>query len=304
MNAEKSIAAPIKALTKAIAHFTEHGNLEKTAIEGLGLYTSQTTTEPFTGVYEPSVCIVAQGAKRVHLGEESFVYDAKHYLITSVQLPTVVRIIDASPDNPYYGLRLKFNLREVAQLMVDSDLPPAKAQQPNRAMAVGANTVELLDAVTRLIKLLNTPQDIPILAPTIQREIIYRLLTGELGGRLRQIASGGSQGHQMAKVIDWLSDHYTQPLKVDELAQKAGMSASTFHHHFRNITAMSPLQFQKQLRLREARRLMLMEKQDAATASFSVGYESPSQFSREYSRLFGAPPMRDIANLQQMAQAS
>ncbi|WP_269539397.1 AraC family transcriptional regulator [Cerasicoccus fimbriatus] len=304
MNAEKSIAAPIKALIKAIAHFTEKGNQEETAIDGLALYTSRTTTDPFTGVYEPSICIVAQGAKRLHLGEDSFVYDARHHLITSVQLPTVVRIIDASPKQPYYGLRLKFNLREVAQLMVDSDLPPPKAQQSKRAMAVGANTVELLDAVTRLIKLLNNPQDIPILAPTIQREIIYRLLTGELGGRLRQIASGGSQGHQMAKVIDWLSDHYTQPLKVEELAQKAGMSASTFHHHFRNITAMSPLQFQKQLRLREARRLMLMEKQDAATASFSVGYESPSQFSREYSRLFGAPPMRDIANLQQMAQAS
>ncbi len=268
------------------------------------MFTSTTTSDPLTGVYEPSICIVAQGAKRVHLGEESFVYDSQYHLITSVQLPTVVRIIEASEEKPYQGLRLKFNLREVAQLMVDSDLPPARPQQSNCGMAVGQNTPALIDAVTRLVNLLNEPQDIPILAPTIQREIIYRVLTGELGARLRQIAAGGSQGHQIARSIEWLSENYTQPLRVENLAQQAGMSASTFHHHFRNITAMSPLQYQKQLRLREARRLMLMDRQDAATASFNVGYESPSQFSREYSRLFGAPPMRDIANLQEMSKAS
>ncbi len=296
--------ASIEELKESIAYFTEQGEVEETAIEGLGLFRREGASEPITGVYEPSLCIVAQGAKRVHLGEEFFVYDAQHHLITSVQLPTVVQVIEASPAKPYLGLRLKFNLREVAQLMVDSDLPPARPQQSSRGMAVGKNTVELLDAMKRLVNLLHEPQDIPILGPTIQREIIYRLLTGELGGRLRQIASSGSQGHQLAKVIEWLSEHFTQPLRIDELAQKSGMSTSTFHHHFRNVTAMSPLQFQKQLRLREARRLMLMERQDAATASFRVGYESPSQFSREYSRLFGSPPMRDIANLQQMAEAS
>ena len=152
-----------------------------------------------------------------------------------------------------------------------------------------------------MIELLAEQQDIPILAPIIQREIIYRLLVGDQGARLRQIASAGSQGHQIARVIDWLKSHYTSPLRIDDLARQANMSASTFHHHFRALTAMSPLQFQKVLRLNEARRLMLIEPLDATTAAFQVGYESTSQFSREYSRLFGAPPLRDITNLRQTA---
>lgn len=168
-------------------------------------------------------------------------------------------------------------------------------------MATGAVTLPLVSAVQRLVDLLGDEQDIPILAPVIQREILYRLLTGDQGERLRQIASGGGHGHQIARAIEWLKGNFAQPLRIEDLARQTSMSPSTFHHHFRSVTALSPLQYQKQLRLREARRLMLAECCDAATAAFQVGYESPSQFSREYSRLFGAPPLRDVTSLRQVA---
>jgi transcriptional regulator GlxA family with amidase domain len=252
-------------------------------------------------MYEPSICMVAQGAKRVLLGDDTYVYDAHHYLITSVHLPTVVQIIEASREKPYLGLRLMLDLREISQLMVDSNLPPPRVQQSSRGMATGEVTLPLLTAVQRLVDLLAEQQDIPILAPIIQREIIYRLLVGDQGERLRQIASAGSQSQQIARAIAWLKGNFTQPLRIDDLAEQARMSSSTFHHHFRSMTALSPLQYQKQLRLQEARRLMLAEHMDAATAAFQVGYESPSQFSREYNRQFGAPPLRDIGNLRQLA---
>jgi AraC-like DNA-binding protein len=187
--------------------------------------------------------------------------------------------------------------------MVDSNLPPPPPQQSSRGMATGEVTLPLLTAFQRLIDLLAEPKDIPILAPIIQREISYRLLVGDQGARLRQMASAGSQSHQIARAIHWLKGNFTRPLRVDDLAAQASMSTSTFHHHFRAVTAMSPLQYQKWLRLCEARRLMLTDNQDASTAAFQVGYESPSQFSREYSRLFGAPPLRDVTNLRQMANA-
>ena len=235
------------------------------------------------------------------LGDDTYVYDAHHYLITSVHLPTVVQIIKASREKPYLGLRLKLDKREIAQLMVDSNLPAPPAQQSSRGMATGEVTLPLLNAFERLLDLLAEQKDIPILAPIIQREIIYRLLVGDQGARLRQIASAGSQSHQIGQAIDWLKGNFTGPLRIDDLAAQVNMSTSTFHHHFRTLTAMSPLQFQKMLRLNEARRLMLTENNDATTAAFQVGYESPSQFSREYSRLFGAPPLRDITNLRLMA---
>ena len=296
-----SLESAITALKGSIARWTEKGELHSTAIPGLSLFRREEPTEPITGMYEPSICMVAQGAKRVLLGDDTYVYDAHHYLITSVHLPTVVQIIEASTEKPYLGLRLKLDLREISQLMVDSNLPQPRAQQSSRGMATGEVTLPLLTAFQRLIDLLAEQQDIPILAPIIQREIIYRLLVGDQGERLRQIASAGSQSHQIARAIEWLKGNFTQPLSIDDLAAQASMSSSTFHHHFRSMTALSPLQFQKQLRLQEARRLMLAERMDAANAGFQVGYESPSQFSREYNRLFGAPPLRDITNLRQMA---
>lgn len=294
----------ISNLGESIARLTEKCELHTTAIGGLSLFRREEPTEPIAGMYEPSVCLVAQGAKRVILGDDTFVYDTHHYLITSVNLPTVVQIIEASPERPYLGIRLKFDLREITQMMVDSDLPKPRTQQSSRGMATGEVTLPLLTAIQRLIDLLSDQQDIPILAPIIQREIIYRLLVGDQGERLRQIATAGSQSNQIARAIDWLKSNFTEPLSIDSLAAKSSMSTSTFHHHFRSMTALSPLQFQKQLRLQEARRLMLAERMDAANAAFQVGYESPSQFSREYNRQFGAPPLRDITKLRQISNAA
>ncbi|WP_306533292.1 AraC family transcriptional regulator [Geobacter sp.] len=297
------LEAAIAALGESIARWTEQGEQFTTTVPGLALFQRTEPSEPVTGMYEPSLCMVAQGAKRVQLGDDTYVYDAHHYLITSVHLPTVVQVSEASRENPYLGLRLKFDLREVSQLMADSNLPSPRTQQSSRGMATGEVTLPLVTAVQRLIDLLDEEQDIPILAPIIQREIIYRLLVGDQGARLRQIAAAGSQSQQIARAIEWLKGNFTQPLRIDDLAAQAHMSSSTFHHHFRSMTALSPLQYQKQLRLQEARRLMLAERLDAATAAFQVGYESPSQFSREYGRLFGAPPLRDISKLRQMSAA-
>lgn len=291
----------LDALGKGIARWAEQDAIS--AIPGLFLFRHDAPTDPFSAIYEPSICVVAQGAKRVTLGNDTYVYDVRHYLITSVHLPTVVQVIDASKEKPYLGLLLKLDMREIAQMMVDSNLPAPRTQQSSRGMATGEVTPPLLNAFQRLVDLLSDEKDIPILAPTIQREIIYRLLIGDQGARLRQIATAGSQSHQIARAVDWLKNNYTRPLQIDDLAAQARMSTSTFHHHFRSMTALSPLQFQKQLRLQEARRLMLMERLDAATAAFQVGYESPSQFSREYNRLFGAPPLRDIIKLRQVATA-
>jgi len=288
-------------LGKSIARWTDKGEQHKTAVPGLLLFRRDEPTEPISSMYEPSICLVAQGAKRVLLGEDTYVYDAHHYLITSVHLPTMVQIIGASREKPYLGLRLKLDQREMSHLMADSNLPPPRTQQSSRGMATGEVTLPLLTAFQRLIDLLADEKDIPILAPIIQREIIYRLLVGDQGARLRQIASAGSQSHQIARAIDWLKGNFTRPLSIDDIAAQARMSTSTFHHHFRSMTALSPLQFQKRLRLQEARRLMLAEHMDAATAALRVGYESPSQFSREYNRFFGAPPLRDITSLRQLA---
>jgi len=296
-----SMEGALAALGKSIARWTEKGDQPLTAIPGLSLSRRDAPTPPTSHMYEPIICLIAQGAKRVLLGNDTYVFDAHHFLITSLDLPTVVQIIQASPEQPYLSLRLKLDRREMAQLMVDSHLPPPRARQSSRGMAIGEVTLPLLSAFQRLIDLLAALQDIPILAPIIQREILYRLLVGDQGARLRQIASAGSQSHQIAQAIEWLKNHYTQPLHIDDLAAQAHMSPSTFHHHFRALTAMSPLQYQKWLRLNEARRLMLTERLEAATAAFQVGYESPSQFSREYSRLFGAPPLRDITYLRQLA---
>jgi len=290
----------IEALGKSIARWTDKNDIVETGVPGLLFYKHEAPTQPRNAMYEPCICLVAQGAKRVLLGDDALVYDAHHFLIASVHLPIMVHIAEASKEKPCLGLVLKLDQREISQLMVDSHLPPPRAQQSNRGMMLGEVTLPLLAAFQRLADLLVEQQDIPILAPIIQREIIYRLLVGDQGERLRQIAAAGSQSHQIARAINWLRANFTQPLSIDDLAAQVRMSSSTFHHHFRSMTALSPLQFQKQLRLQEARRLMLTERLDAATAAFQVGYESPSQFSREYNRLFGAPPLRDITNLRQM----
>ncbi len=299
-----SMEVALEALGKSIARWTAEGDQLVTAIPGLSLYRRDEPTEPTSRMYEQRICIIAQGAKRVLLGDETYVYDPHHFLITSVDLPTVVQIIKASREKPCLGLILKFDQREISQLMADSNLPPPRARESSRGMAIGEVTLPLLIAFQRLIDLFAEPKDIPILAPIIQREIFYRLLVGDQGARLRQMASVGSPSHQIAQAIDWLKSHYTLPLRIDDLAARVHMSTSAFHHHFRVLTAMSPLQYQKWLRLNEARRLMLTEHLNAATAAFQVGYESPSQFSREYRRFFDEPPLRDITSLRQMADSA
>jgi AraC-like DNA-binding protein len=291
----------LKALKTGIARWTGQGCQPGTAIPGLSLFRRDEPTDPASIMYEPRVCVIAQGAKRLLLGDDIYVYDERHFLITAVDLPTMAQIVKASPERPYLGLALKLDQPQITQLMVDSKLPPPPPQRSSRGMATSEVTLPLLGAFLRLIELLDEPRDIPILAPVIKREIFYRLLISEQGARLRQIASTGSQSHQISRAITWLKANFSARLHIDDLASHVNMSASTFHHHFRALTAMSPLQYQKWLRLNEARRLMFSERIDASTAAYQVGYESPSQFSREYTRMFGAPPTRDITNLRQTA---
>jgi len=301
MYENNNMEVALETLGKSIARLTDKGDQLVTAITGLTLHRRDETTPPMSIMYEPRICMVAQGAKRVLLGDDTYVYDEHHFLITSVDLPTVVQVIKASREKPCLALMLKLDQREMSQLMADSKLPPPRAQESSRGMAIGEVTLPLLTAFQRLIDLLDEPKDIPILAPIIQREIFYRLLVGDQGARLRQMASARSPSHQIAQAIEWLKSHYTQPLRIDDLAARVHMSTSAFHHHFRVLTAMSPLQYQKWLRLNEARRLMLTEHLNAATAAFQVGYESPTQFSREYRRFFNEPPLRDITYLRQIA---
>lgn len=298
---EIALGFGINGLVESIARLTENGELRTTAVPGLSLFRRNEPSEPVTGMYEPSVCLIAQGAKRVRLGDDTYVYDSNHYLFSGLHLPVIAQVFKANQEKPYLGLRLTFNYRDISQLMADSQLPPPRTHKTDRGMATGDLTVSLVNAFQRLVDLLDEEQDIPILAPIIQREIFYRLLVGEQGVRLRQLAVMGTQSQQVARAVSWLKSNFTKPLRVEDLAEMANMGKSTFHHHFRSMTALSPLQYQKKLRLQEARRLMLTEHIDAATAGFQVGYESPSQFSREYSRLYGVPPVRDIMNLRQQA---
>lgn len=248
-------------------------------------------------VYEPCVALIVQGSKRLLLGDETLHYGADRYLIATMDLPVRTAVLEASHAQPYLAVALRLDWREIASLM--RELPPAPAQtlaSDGRAMSTGAVTAPLLDAFDRLLALLDHPDDLAALAPLVRREIHYRLLTGEAGARLRQMATVDTQSHQVARAIAILNTRFAEALPVETLAREAGMSLSTFHQHFKALTAMSPLQYQKQLRLTEARRLMLSERLDASTAAFRVGYESPSQFSREYRRLFGTPPSKDIAD--------
>jgi AraC-like DNA-binding protein len=241
---------------------------------------------------------MVQGRKRVELGRTTFIYGESQYLVTSVDLPIVSQIIEASEEVPCLAMSLKLEMPMIRELLSREEIQVAEAPSGSPGMATGEATEEFLSACCRLMDLLDAPQDIPFLSSLIQREIIYRILRGPEGARLRAIATLGDQSHRTAKAIAWIRTNYTKPLRVEDLAQIAGMGLSTLHHHFRALTAMSPLQYQKQLRLQAARGLMLVDGLDAASAAFEVGYESASQFNREYSRLFGQPPMRDIRTLR------
>jgi len=269
-----------------------------TAIPGLSLHRRTAPTAPCSATYAPGVTVMAQGRKRVDLGRTTFIYGESRYLLTSVDLPIVSQIVEASEEVPCLAMSLKLEMPLIRELLSRNEIRLAEAPSDAPAMATGEATPEFLGACCRLIDLLEAPRDIPFLNGLIQREIVYRILCGPEGARLRAIATLGDQSNRTARAIAWVSTHYAKPLRVDDLAQIAGMGVSTLHHHFRALTAMSPVQYQKQLRLQAARGRMLIDGLDAASAAFAVGYESASQFNREYSRFFGQPPRRDIQTLR------
>ena len=282
---------------RILAQTTAGGLHQPPALPGLLMFRVDQPHLDACSVYEPCVALIVQGSKRLLLGDETLHYGADRYLIATMDLPVRTAVLEASRTQPYLAVALRLDWREIASLM--QELPPAPAQtlaSDGRAMSTGAVTAPLLDAFDRLLALLDHPDDLAALAPLVRREIHYRLLTGEAGARLRQMATVDTQSHQVARAIAILNTRFAEALPVETLAREAGMGLSTFHQHFKALTAMSPLQYRKQLRLTEARRLMLSERLDASTAAFRVGYESPSQFSREYRRLFGTPPSKDIAD--------
>jgi len=287
-----------KELARKIASFVGSQERVLTDIPGLLLTRRTAPTAPTTATYEPSLAVVAQGRKRASLAETTFIFDESRYLLTSLDLPVICNVIEASEEVPYLAFVLKLEMPMIRELLSREEIHAPEPSSTNPAMSTGETTAELLDACCRLVDLLNAPQDIPFLSELIQREIIYRILRRPEGARLRAIATRGDQSHRTAKAIAWVCSNFAKPLRVEYLAKMAGMGVSTLHHHFRALTSMSPLQYQKQLRLQAARQRMLMDGLDAASAAFEVGYESASQFNREYSRLFGQPPIRDVRALR------
>lgn len=292
------------SLANTIGHWTLGQENVATPIQNLFLFRREAPTHPCACVVEPSIVFVVQGAKQLLIGDRAYAYDRERFLITSLDLPASSQVLEASSDMPCLGLALRLDLRVIAEMVAHSDMPPPRDRVNEASAILGALTHTLLEPFSRLLDLLDEPASIAMLAPLIEREIHYRLLMSDQGARVRQIASMDSQRHRIARAIDWLKSNYAESLRIDDLAAHVHMSASSLHHHFRQLTAMSPLQYQKWLRLHEARHLMLNARLDAASAAFRVGYESASQFSREYGRLFGAPPKRDIEGLrQQVAEA-
>ena len=265
----------------------------QTEIPGLRLYRRSAPSACNSAAYEPSLVVFVQGQKRINVGKTIYICDGSNFVLTSIDLPVVSQVIAATEREPMLGLVLKLEMRAVREILSQQEFH-LRESADTRGMAVGVTSIELLDACARLMALLGAPQDIPILGGLIQREIIYRLLCSPQGKHLRAIATLGDQSHRTSKAVEWLRMNYAKPLRVEELAAMARMGVSTLHHQFRSLTAMSPLQYQKQLRLHVARERMLNEGLDAASAAFQVGYESASQFNREYRRFFGQPPMRDI----------
>lgn len=286
---------PYQEIASIAARFaTEDGEVQ-TAIDGLGISRRVSPSAPCHGSYRPCFAMVIQGAKSVQLGTDTINYGAGDYLLTSLDLPVAWRVVEASAETPHFCITFAISSEKVLELMrqaaIERAPEPAKGQ---RGIIVNVATPELLDAAVRLLRLLDRPRDIAAMAPLIEAEILYRILTGPAGGQLINIAVADSPGNRIARAISWLRGNYASALRIEDLAEHVSMSVSSFHHHFKSITAMTPVQYQKQLRLHEARRLMLIDRLDAGTAGHRVGYQSPSQFSREYSRLYGMSPTRDM----------
>lgn len=290
-------------LTSLVERLTPHEGVQPTAWPALNFFRADSTGAPTCAMYEPGLGLALQGAKQILLGQQSFVHEPASYLVTSVDVPVSSQVQRATRDEPCLCLNYRLDLQRIREW-----LPDIATLRPVAASATGISLSPLdsglLDPLLRLVRLLDQPDDLAVLGPLIERELLYRLLTGEQGARLAQMATSGSQSHQVSRAIEWLRRHFDEPLRIEELAGRVNMSASSLHHHFRAITAMSPLQYQKQLRLHEARRLLVAGQCDVATAAHRVGYESPSQFSREYSRHFGAPPLRDVTRMRQAESVS
>jgi len=299
---KSNLARELRAeLARKIASLMGKEENRITEIPGVSLHRRTSPTPPCRTTYHAGVIVVAQGRKQVNLGRTSFIYDESRFLLTAVDLPIVSWVAEATEEVPCLVLSLKLDMSMVREVLGREEIHVAEAAPESPAMSTGETTPEFLGACCRLLDLLDNPQDIPFLSGLIQREIIYRILREREGARLRAIATLGDQSHRTAKAIAWINANYAKTMHVEELARLASMGVSTLHHHFRALTAMSPLQYQKQLRLQAARSLMLNSGVDAASAAFEVGYESPTQFNREYSRFFGQPPMRDIRAVRSSA---
>lgn len=284
-------------LAEKIGRLAEKEGSTATAIPELSLFRADNATDMSNILYSSSICLAAQGAKRLIFGDETYEYDANHYLITSVDMPVMAQILEATPEKPYLGLVLDLKLKDLSQLLVDMEFIPAPEGNDGKAMMISEVSDQLLDSFLRLVSLLEEPESIPVLAPLVYKEILYRMLKTEQGARLLHIASLRSQSMPITRAIEWLKENYANPFKVEELSNQVGMSVSSFHQHFKSFTSMSPIQYQKLIRLHKARQLMITNRLDASSAAFEVGYESPSQFSREYSRLFGLSPLKDVKRL-------
>jgi AraC-like DNA-binding protein len=267
-------------------------------VDGIRLRRASAPTEIGHGVSDPSFCVIAQGSKEILLGEKRYWYDAAHYLIATTALPIATRIAEASSERPYLSVMVTLDPTLISAVMIETGYVAPRSQAAVTAIDVSLLDTGLLDAVVRLVRLLDSPRDARFLVPLVKREIVYRLLSGPQRKRLAQMATLGGGTRRIAEALDWLRKDFNRPLRIEEVARELGMSVSGFHHHFRALTALSPLQFQKQLRLQEARRLMLGEGLDAASAGFRVGYDDASYFNREYKKLFGEPLMRDVGRLR------
>ncbi len=292
------IAQYQKELALLLSSLVSSDGIHTTAIPALRLIRASNVSEPLHAIYEPSLLMIAQGSKIVMLANETYQYDPACYLVTSVQLPITGQIIQATPQEPYLCVQLSFSTDQILDIIKTSDQPWKGKMDSCRGLVVNKTTSYLLDSMLRLVRLLNTPQDIPVLSPLFIREILYRISQNDQGYLIKQFAIIGSHAHSISKIISLINNEFSKPLRIDELAANVNMSTSSLHSHFRKVTAMSPLQYQKMIRLQEARRLLLSESINVAEVSFHVGYESPSQFSREYARMFGLPPLSDINRLR------
>ena len=290
----------LNELAKTIARYAEKDGVHETAVPRLSIVRISKPSEPMHGVHKAAICLVAQGRKQLIVGEEVFRYEPSQQLLVSLDLPLIGQVIEASEDEPYLSMKLELDLDMCTEMLLK--MPPAPAET-DFGLSISKTPPELFDAMVRLLKLHETPEDVAELAPLIEREILYRLLKSEQAGFIRRMFEPQHRHRHVGRAISWIQENFTRAFTIEEVASLSGMSPSSLHQHFRDATAMSPLQYQKQLRLQEARRLILTRSLDAATAGHSVGYESPSQFSREYKRLFGAPPQRDIERLRQQPQA-